>query len=448
MDEDLLTGLRAQNLRINCLRMTLRETWEGGRSYEGTGELVLGATGELAFTLWLVSGPVFDGSQRSPSAAGTVIPRSDRIALEALDQAGRTWHSEFALVQRSRHDNGIQTLFGQLPEGVWTRDLDRIAGGAARLYFFQPFPPFWANQTTETREVSALGSSQDTRHNVAVLREGSRHVVLADHGDYTTVDATVGRDSEWTARRVQEGLRLALGAGVSAAAVVTNVATGESYERRLRLRPFEPTLQRTSLPAPMYTVFRRQENLLVFMRYLDYAASRAADEPCPIALQHYEVLQAFSGSLMARALTAAIAAEALAQAFFDEEGGPSPDLLAEIEQGREVVKAAALPQRVRDILLSSLGHARRRTAARRLRALASRGVVGEQVVRSWSAVRNPLAHGSIPQWEVQEALDHLHAVVTLFYQLVFNVIGYTGTYTDYSTRGHPLAVYGTDAEAG
>ncbi len=32
-------------------------------------------------------------------------------------------------------------------------------------------------------------------------------------------------------------------------------------------------------------------------------------------------------------------------------------------------------------------------------------------------------------------------VVTLFYQLIFNLIGYTGQHTDYGTRGYPLKVY-------
>ena len=70
--------------------------------------------------------------------------------------------------------------------------------------------------------------------------------------------------------------------------------------------------------------------------------------------------------------------------------------------------------------------------------LADNKLLDEKLIKDWEDLRHPLIHGERIQPEkLQEYLNKYYSTITLFYQLIFLKIGYTGRYTDYSVPNWP-----------
>jgi len=71
-----------------------------------------------------------------------------------------------------------------------------------------------------------------------------------------------------------------------------------------------------------------------------------------------------------------------------------------------------------------------------------RGLIRPKLIELYTKLRNEAAHGEgTNAAELQPFLDRCAAALTLFYQLVFLLVGYTGKYSDYSLRGWPTPTF-------
>lgn len=83
----------------------------------------------------------------------------------------------------------------------------------------------------------------------------------------------------------------------------------------------------------------------------------------------------------------------------------------------------------------------------RMRWLAGQGKVDLSHVEAWRSLRNrsvhPRARGDldVASLDFQKMIDEVHCVTVLLYHIVFHIIGYSGSYTDYATRNFPEKEY-------
>jgi len=75
----------------------------------------------------------------------------------------------------------------------------------------------------------------------------------------------------------------------------------------------------------------------------------------------------------------------------------------------------------------------------KLYKLADDKLIEARLIKDWENLRHRMIHGERIQTEnLQEYLNKYYSTLTLFYQLIFLKIGYTGRYTDYSVSNWPL----------
>ena len=75
-------------------------------------------------------------------------------------------------------------------------------------------------------------------------------------------------------------------------------------------------------------------------------------------------------------------------------------------------------------------------------SLKKRGIISQSLVDNWTTLRNAATHGKVfAGLPIQEDLDRIDKATTLLYVVIFNVIGYEGKHTDYSTGGWPTALF-------
>lgn len=141
--------------------------------------------------------------------------------------------------------------------------------------------------------------------------------------------------------------------------------------------------------------------------------------------------------LESRGLVTAIAVDAMSDLLLP---GFAPKLagysMADEERARQVIEAAALPDRLARRLLGLL-QGRGASATDRLFELARLGVATREEVEAWKGLRHPIAHGTLPAMG-QELVDKVHRVRTLFSRLLFTAVGYDGPYRDYGSAGWPV----------
>jgi hypothetical protein len=64
-------------------------------------------------------------------------------------------------------------------------------------------------------------------------------------------------------------------------------------------------------------------------------------------------------------------------------------------------------------------------------------------IEAWDRIRNPHSHGDFSQWvkDIQSGWDRIACISNLINKVILFLIGYTGTYVNYSERGYPECTF-------
>lgn len=154
----------------------------------------------------------------------------------------------------------------------------------------------------------------------------------------------------------------------------------------------------------------------------------------------HKVLQSWQGSIENMALGLAVSIEGIIKNYFNQRGLPDAEILKESEEAKSLIKKMEIDGRIKDRLLTSLGQLKQGTPKAALYELSSDELIPDEFVKTWVELRNKSAHADdikIDKIELQKFLDQIHVCLTLFYLLLFSIIGYQGKYTDFSTQGWP-----------
>lgn len=139
-------------------------------------------------------------------------------------------------------------------------------------------------------------------------------------------------------------------------------------------------------------------------------------------------------------LVLSVAIEALCKSVFSGQAPLDTDWVAQVEEAKKKLSAAAFPKRVNERFQNSLGSALTPTVKSMLYGLRDKHLIGADQVKAWDKLRNDAAHGgSLPTDDAgfQAHLANYFACLGLFYRLTFLGIGYQGTFVDYGSPGWP-----------
>ncbi len=180
----------------------------------------------------------------------------------------------------------------------------------------------------------------------------------------------------------------------------------------------------------------------LFDRYFSHILDHGEERYHPITDQLYALTETARASLDARALTLAVAIEALLNDGYAEVGQTSEVTVKQVDQAIQAVRASGIGADTVARLEGAMKLVRQASAYGKLKALVSLGATTVNLIKAWRQLRNRWAHGAKPEsWDAQKVVDHYFDALTLFYHLMFHLVGYRGKYRDYSTPGWPQAEY-------
>lgn len=228
--------------------------------------------------------------------------------------------------------------------------------------------------------------------------------------------------------------------------ICLSIYEGNRQTTRVRNRLHEPDGEKLLPPIGTQRDFAEDAH-----RFLERFMEKSTDEkkegdgPCVLAHRYWHrILRARESDIENSSLVLSVAVEGLVKKTLLSERDVDPEFVKQAEEAKPILKKAGLGPRALGCVLSSLGNAKYPRVQDALRRLATEGVAGEAHLEAWKGLRNAAAHGSVLDDDdkaLQEHLDRLHVCLDLYYRLVFLLIGYEGTHTDYGTRGWPTRTF-------
>ena len=229
---------------------------------------------------------------------------------------------------------------------------------------------------------------------------------------------------------------------------ILNVSVGNCESYRVRPRPKGAPAIRMQPPIGFMIHTHFAEFWTLFKKYLDHIWAYDEDGWHPVSRRVLSLQHGMSGLWPIRMLTAGVEVEGLLNDQYSSKMPPPEAMVETVNSLLELIGDAIKVGRKLDAhsierVKSSLGLLKSSSSAKnRLLALAAESIVRNGDVEAWEYVRNKAAHAVASETEIsQDNFVRLDKVLVLFYHLIFNLIGYSGAYTDYGEFGFPTKQY-------
>jgi len=444
LSTDEMDHLLAGSFRVDCPIMTWRE---GGQVISGAGYFIQRAESGFEFSL-LSSEPgtangFLEGLKRdSLVPAGQLLPVDAGGEIEAKDVNGETW---LAVGLDPDHlSSEYQAVSGHARE-LRTRAKEPSATGAHLQILIRGTISFPRNVHAVTKtffDGEEVGFSTGPSAARTRTQQGSASLQEIAGGAKLDLESTDPL-RPGTAERAIDALSFLEARPVPWCAI-TRLESGR-LDYRLRGDRYTSLAMSRLPPVPTRSPKDATNYWSLFSRILE--RPEGAREPDELGLWIGVVASASNWPLEARFLLTAIAIEGLSHVllpgFRPELAGYTKD---DVDRATTEILDGDLPDRLRERLVGVLRQSRA-TAADRLHQLSRSGVISEEEVKAWKALRNLATHGSFPAIS-QDLVTNAHRLRTLFCKLVFNLVGFSGDYIDYGSLRWPTRRYPSDRESG
>ena len=152
---------------------------------------------------------------------------------------------------------------------------------------------------------------------------------------------------------------------------------------------------------------------------------------------HKRVMDAGTGYYFRYGLVLSVAIESLLVKLYPKNPEPIDEVvLSDIDFLRKELrnlKTEDIKLRLTNFL-NGLTDTSKYNPGRMLKQLEQLGVIGKGSLKSWQKLRHTYAHGADYNDDLSVAINLVQHNLTLYYELIFNVIGYTGRYASYSVE--------------
>lgn len=433
---------------MDCPRMVLRRNSKSSEGvFEGPGSIYQTSNGGLRFKLF-ASGhrdiSFLASYWGAHSKAGEIIPLSEYFSLEATDPHGTAWRSEFIL---PGFNQGADYEYGPIVTGslhelrkTTAYPSDKVPGASLSLIFGRDFDfPGNASKMTKTF-VRGVETSMSGDWTTALFEEAGTTFTLEKENGTVFLSA---ESKEQTLPhkfdlRICEALQFALFDPVHWV-IRTRSEKGKTITT---LRPFPKDHRSKGTHEPPISFHNRlngQHVWNLFAKYLKYVITCPETGWHPLSRNVHFAVAGNSNPLDTALLTLSVAVEGILKTGFPKLAVPIKSLRGQIDAACELVASSSLDDSFKLRLNGALTAMKASRAKDKLLALQRAGVIREGLVHAWEDIRHPSVHadGLENGAAITKIYSKYHSARTLFNELVFLVIGYTGPYTDYSVSGWP-----------
>jgi len=154
----------------------------------------------------------------------------------------------------------------------------------------------------------------------------------------------------------------------------------------------------------------------------------------------YKINRAWQADIENISLTLTVSIEGLSKKYFSKYGAPDKEILAQATDAREIINDSGLEEKIKLRLLANLNNLNSPSPKSILYGMSKDGLIHKKFAEVWVKLRNKSAHATEiepDQKTFQKHLDRINICLTLFYNLLFLILNYKGSYINYSEKGWP-----------
>lgn len=184
------------------------------------------------------------------------------------------------------------------------------------------------------------------------------------------------------------------------------------------------------------------ENTKIFISYYNYLKT---DPNSIMNKLHKRIVDSGSGYYYKHGLVISTSIESILKTFYPKESETlSQSFLEDIQQlemNLTNLKDSVMINRFKSFIVG-LSTTNNYIPGKMLAKLEKEGIIGSGSLDAWRKLRNRYAHGDDFNEELPKAVGLVLQNVTIYYELIFNLIKYDGKYTSYSIKhGNTLKNY-------
>ena len=452
MNAKWVEALKTNHLNIDCIEMQLVQNKENNPiTYTGKGYIQQDEHGNLYFKIYADkhSDLITLSEKLFENTAGKIYQHEDYYSLSACDYYGHIWKAENIIPEYMSAPKGVYAYGAIATLRVQNKIPKQLENRSHSLtiHFFEEIE-FPCNHRTKTlTEIGTENTFRQISLDVAEFSVFDCRFLIRKLDKEVTISAV--SDAAMIANfdiKIIEALQFVFARSLQWRAIIKCT----DKEDIIRFSSFPLQSSKTHLHQPLDEGVLAESFWILFSNYLEYIIRSTKDEGWHICSAHlYNASEASSNSMEAWAIGISIAVEGIASLITApnnderEQGNKSVnDLFACIEKW---LTRKTEQKKLIDRIKGFRGQLNKVSVKDRLYSLIEIGAIEPSHVSAWSTLRNKHVHPHGPtsydSQEIQRLLNLINQVTVLMYHIVFHLIGYKGTYNDYSTIGYPKKTY-------
>jgi hypothetical protein len=434
--ESEIADLRSGKFFLDAAEITLTGRSNGDHFYRGPGFIRQTEDGELEYRLY--------DSRRETTfplrwQAGGVIPDRDFYDLKLIDYSGRSWEASRTLVNTSGTiGNNACVCKGKVFEITCVEDVSP----SEELWLFFPGVikiPTNAGTSVIERQLTAENLRFDP--NLWTFK-GDRFQILVTKAD-DGIEVRVRPANEPLPRHLPKCIEEVVWFVLAVPAYAQLISWRGVGGTRFSIREARQIPASTRFRPPLEPDHGDSAEHLgdLFLRYLEHVLPRTEETYHPTSVNILSVLRAASITLDSLALALSVAIESVVRRELAECGKPDEDILMELDSAMAYLSRWDSYGPAKSRITQAINTWKGSSARDALKNLCAKGVITAEQLTAWNSIRHPMAHGQPREMNAEQLLHFCDLQHMAFIRLLFQVLGYTGPYTDRSVEGWPRAEF-------
>jgi hypothetical protein len=469
-----IDAIRTGNWELACLKMDLVRG-DGSESFSGSGYIRLTDDRQLTFTLLDTTctpdiKKIFNDYNQPTLKVGQLIPKQHQYTLKATDDHNRTWISPPTIfnIHKSHEQNKGTVIRGKLDEIRSENSLENVLPQDALssqhtvyknykliYHLFTDIGSFPCNAEQKTI-VTVQNQERYQTFSLCVSQHDSCdfHYELLEKENDTifTIESNADNNQppEFMPMRFAEALQFVVGRPIDWEIFIVGYGNNEAV--RVRPLPKRPNVIKMLPPIQ----WRKHQYFDEFWRMYDcylFCIRNYYDSHWHQLSRRIFTLQHAMTSLWPIAmLSASVEIEGLVQHEMQVDFSECPNIKHLVDVILTFIRTCSYPdgeaidEQTVSRFTGALKNISSPTVRNKLDKLKDMGFARQADIETWSFVRNKATHAVKSEINIsQENIKHRFQLVTLFYHLIFHLIGYHGKYTDYGEREFPTKNYPFEA---
>ena len=363
---------------------------------------------------------------------GEIITDDNYFTLSAIDMSSSKWFADNVRITVSASPDTAGLVIKSKLDEIKTIELNKDRVNAEKNYLHIIVPGQYKIPCNEKESLSNGGWCI----NRAVFSANEIDFEFKKYGDYLIIYANA------KAKNLDKDVYLKL---IEALSIITGfivrpmvVKSTQKDKEIFEIKSVDNSFSNKELSPPFkhFTTIEFES----FTCFLEKYLANIKDPFSDLFGFWLKINRAWQSGIIHSALSICVSIEGIVKSYFSDKWMPDKDILYQAQGATQIIKSMDIGKRIEKYLMSSIGRLNNASPKDILYQMVENRTLNNDIVKTWDNFRNKSVHPVKMNKDliaIQKYINQIDACLTLFYSLIFIIIKYEGSYTDYSKRGWP-----------